>query len=235
MKDWSGTGPQFGVAGTASRADVGTVSLAEKVMGLTCLMIALSTAGVVVGGYQSATSAGIGGGFLFWILEIAAVIATVMLADVPVLGFVLFCGVGFLTGLSISPIIHAFVAGGQGVIVLQALAATAAVTAALTIYARSTSRDFSGMGGYLFAVLIGLIVASVIGIFVHSTVLQMVISGVACILFSVYLIYDVQRIATTQASRGNAIRLALSLYLDIFNLFLNLLYILGVLEGDQRR
>jgi modulator of FtsH protease len=234
MNNWSGSGPQFGVVGAGGRAEVGTVSLAEKVMGLTCLMIGLATAGVVVGGYQSAGGASVGGGWLFWILEIAAVIGTMLLADVPVLGFVLFCGVGFLTGLSIAPIIHAFVASGQGVIVFQALAATAAVSGALTLYARSTSRDFSGMGGYLFAVLIGLIVASVIGIFVHSTLLQIIISGVACVLFSLYLVYDVQRIATTQATKGNAIRLALSLYLDIFNLFLNLLYLLGVLEGERR-
>ena len=233
MNSWGNSGPQFGVATGASRADVGTVSLAEKVMGLTCLMLALSTAGVVVGGYQ-ASGGSAGGGILFWILELVLVVGTVMLADVPVLGFVLFCGVGLMTGLSIAPIIHAFVAAGQGVIVMQALGATAAVTGALTLYARSTSRDFSGMGGYLFAILIGLIVASVIGIFVHSTLLQIVISGVACVLFSLYLVYDVQRIATTQATRGNAIRLALSLYLDIFNLFLNLLYLLGVLEGERR-
>ena len=233
MNNWGNSGPQFGVVAGSTRAEVGTVSLAEKVMGLTCLMIGLATAGVVVGGYQ--TSGGsVGGGFLFYILFFAAVIGTMLLADVPVLGFVLFCSVGFLTGLSISPIIHAFVAAGEGVIVFQALAATAAVTGALTLYARSTSRDFSGMGGYLFAILIGLVVASVIGIFVHSTLLQMIISGVACVLFSLYLVYDVQRIATTKATKGNAIRLALSLYLDIFNLFLNLLYLLGVLEGERR-
>jgi modulator of FtsH protease len=72
----------------------------------------------------------------------------------------------------------------------------------------------------------------VIGLFVHSTALEILISAAACVVFSGFLLYDVQRVTMTRVTtQGNAIRLALSVYLDIFNLFLNLLMLLALTQG----
>ena len=71
----------------------------------------------------------------------------------------------------------------------------------------------------------------VIGIFVHSTGFQILISAAACVIFSLFLLYDIQRVTAMANFQGNAIRMALRIYLDIFNLFLNLLSILMLTQG----
>jgi len=223
-------GPGVGVM---DRSRVGTVSLAEKVMGLTFLLIGLAAVGERIGTVANNPLTG-NGHFILWIIaEFACLLGAMFLADTAVVGFLLFCGFGFCTGVMLTPAIAYLDARGQGIIVFEALAATAGVCGGLTLYARSTTRDFSGLGSYLFAALIGLLVVSVVGIFVHSTLLQIVISGGATVLFSFFLVYDVQKVSTTQDTRGNAIRLALSIYLDILNVFVALLQLFSIMQSDE--
>ena len=86
------------------------------------------------------------------------------------------------------------------------------------------------MGGFLFIGLIALIVTSVVGIFIHLAFLQLVISAAGAVLFSAYLVFDLNRVARAQnVSSGDAIVLAISVYLDIVNLFLFLLRLLGIM------
>jgi modulator of FtsH protease len=202
------------------------------VMGLTAVLIAAAVGGVALGA-SGLNTAFASNSFIWFIVEIGLLLGTMALADRPGLGMALFVAFGASTGILIAPLIQFLALRGQSGIVYEALGATAAAAGGITLYARSTTRDFSRIGGYLFAALIGLVVASVIGIFIHSTGFQIVISGFACVLFSLFLVYDVQRITQTADTRGNAIRLALGIYLDIFNLFINLLSILS-LTSDNR-
>jgi modulator of FtsH protease len=144
---------------------------------------------------------------------------------------VLFLAFGVVTGIAVAPLILGLQAGGYQYIVYEAVAATVATTGGITLYARTTSRDFSRIGGWLFAALIGVVVAMVIGLFVQSTAFQIFISAAACVLFSLFLLYDIQRVTTTGNAPGSAIRLALKIYLDVFNLFLNLLMVLMMTQG----
>ncbi len=209
----------------------GAISFPEKVMGLTTLLVACAVGGVVLGHVGFNTQLG-GSYFLWFIVEIALVFGVQALADRPGLGMALFVAFGVVTGLVISPLLFYVKAAGYDNVVYEALAATAATTAGVTIYARRTSRDFSRMGGWLFAGLIGVVVAMVIGLFLHSTGFQILISAAACVLFTLFLLYDVQRAtASPMGTQGNAIRAALRIYLDIFNLFLNLLFILMAVGG----
>jgi modulator of FtsH protease len=90
------------------------------------------------------------------------------------------------------------------------------------------------MGGILLVGLIGVVVASVVGIFVHMTVLYIAISAVAAVLFTGFLVFDLNRVANSRgATEGQAILLAVSVYLDIFNLFLSLLRLFGF-AGSSR-
>jgi len=74
--------------------------------------------------------------------------------------------------------------------------------------------------------LIGVIVASVIGIFIQQPLLYVAISALSAVLFTGYLVYDLNRIAQSRgATQGEAILLAVSVYLDVFNVFLSLLQI----------
>jgi modulator of FtsH protease len=208
----------------------GAISLPEKVMGLTCLLVVCALGGILLGG-AGLNTAYSDGGFLWFIAMFVLVMATQALAARPGIGMVLFLAFGVVTGIAVAPLILGLQAAGEQYIVYEAVAATVVTTGGITLYARTTSRDFSRIGGWLFAALIGVVVAMVIGIFVQSTAFQIFISAAACVVFSLFLLYDIQRVTTTGNAPGNAIRMALKIYLDVFNLFLNLLMILMMTQG----
>ena len=101
------------------------------------------------------------------------------------------------------------------------------------VYGTSRSGSCLGIGGYLFIGLIGILVASVINIFLASSGLTWIISIIGVVLFTVLTAYDVQRIkagnlaAATGSMEKAAVLGALSLYLDFINLFLFMLRLLG--------
>ena len=139
-----------------------------------------------------------------------------------------------LEGLALGLILELYIANGLGAVVLNAALTTAAVTFAAGAYGYTTKRDLSALGGILFIGLIGVIVASIVGFFVQLPFLQVGISAVAAVLFSGFLVYDLNRIAQSRgASQGEAILLAVSVYLDIFNLFLALLQLFGFASRDE--
>jgi len=141
-------------------------------------------------------------------------------------------GFTFVTGLAISPIVNILTATGNADILLQALGVTAGITVALSAYALTTRRDFSGLAPYLFVAVIGLIIVSLLNLFFHSALLQSVIMYAGVLIFSFYLIFDVQKTKKFENTVGNAIAITISVYLDILNLFL---YILQILMSFQRR
>ncbi|WP_417449889.1 Bax inhibitor-1/YccA family protein [Kordiimonas sp.] len=111
---------------------------------------------------------------------------------------------------------------------------TAAAFGALSLYGYTTKKSLSGMGTFLFMGLIGLIIASVVNIFLASTMMQFVISVAGVLIFAGLTAYDTQRIkesyymmTTGQAVAKGAIMGAVSLYLDFVNLFMFLLQFLG--------
>ena len=109
---------------------------------------------------------------------------------------------------------------------------TAAMTVGLSAYALTTKRDLSGLQPYLFMALLGLIVASLVNIFVGGTVIYTILSWGGAMLFSVLLIFDVNRARYATDTMGNAVVLTLGIYLDIVNLFL---FVLRILQGGGRR
>lgn len=113
-----------------------------------------------------------------------------------------------------------------------AFAITASVTIMLTIYAWQTKYDFTDKGGYLIAVLTGLIITGFLNIFIQNNFLQLICSGIGAILFSCYIVYDTQLIVggnhrKYQYSEEDHVFAALTLYLDIINLFLYMLDLVG--------
>ena len=107
---------------------------------------------------------------------------------------------------------------------------------AMSIYGATTKRDLTGMGNFLFMGLIGIIIAAIVNIFLHSGMLSFVISCVGVIVFTGLTAYDTQKLrqfgeaaplGDTTAVRRGAILGALTLYLDFINLFLMLLRLFG--------
>ena len=139
-----------------------------------------------------------------------------------------------LIGLSISTIFVRF----TGVSIAQTFFTTAIAFLGLSLYGYTTKRDLSGMGSFLIMGLIGLIVASVINIFVASSALQFAISVIGLLIFAGLTAYDTQRLKSeyvqiSQAGGGqqmlnaSAISGALSLYLNFLNMFMFLLQFMG--------
>jgi uncharacterized protein len=136
-------------------------------------------------------------------------------------------------GLSLSSIFLTY----TGVSIARTLFISAATFGAMSLYGYTTNRDLSGFGSFLFMGLIGIIIASVVNIFLHSTGLAFAISILGVLIFVGLTAYDTQRLKVSySASYGaavlqkSAIMGALSLYLDFLNLFLMLLR----LTGSQR-
>jgi FtsH-binding integral membrane protein len=142
----------------------------------------------------------------------------------------MFWGFAVLMGLSLSTIFLVY----TGTSIAATFFATAGAFAGLSLYGYTTRRDLSGFGTFLIMGVIGLLIASVINIFVQSTALMWAVSFLGVLIFAGLTAYDTQRlkdqyrhVAGTEWA-GKAIVLgALSLYLDFINMFLFLLRFMG--------
>jgi FtsH-binding integral membrane protein len=136
-------------------------------------------------------------------------------------------GFAALMGLSFSTI---FVVYNLGSIV-SAFMSAAVLFAVMSGYGYFTKKNLNSIGQYMFIGLIAIIIASIINIFIGSTVMQMVISAIAVIVFLGLTAYDTQKIREMVSVGGNTgkeeVAGALSLYLDFINLFLSLLQLFG--------
>ncbi|NLR99189.1 Bax inhibitor-1/YccA family protein [Rhizobium sp. P38BS-XIX] len=135
-----------------------------------------------------------------------------------------------LMGLSLSSIFIIYT--GQSVV--QTFFVTAASFGALSLFGYTTKRDLSGMGSFMMMGLFGLIIASLVNIFLHSSAMQFAISAIGVLIFAGLTAYDTQRIKEmyfeaddASAAGRKAIMGALSLYLDFVNLFMFLLRFMG--------
>jgi uncharacterized protein len=141
----------------------------------------------------------------------------------------LFIAYAALTGVTLSVLVLAY----TGASIATTFVVTAGMFGALALYGSTTSRSLAGAGQFFFMGLIGLILASVVGIFWQSPALQFLISVVGVIVFTGLTAWDAQRLkqmaaALPEGQVGSyAIVGALSLYLDFINLFLFLLRFLG--------
>lgn len=129
-------------------------------------------------------------------------------------------------GLSLSAIMAIYTTAS----IVSAFVGAAALFGTLSVYGLVTKRDLTELGQFLFAGLIALIIASLINLFVGSTVAQMAISAVGVLVFLGLTAYDSQRISSMVADdSGPATTVlgALSLYLDFINLFMFLIQLFG--------
>jgi len=141
-------------------------------------------------------------------------------------------GFTFVSGLMLTPILTVaagFRNGGQLVALAGGL--TAAVFFALASYATVSKRDFSFLGRFLFVGLILLIVASLANLFFQVPVVALSISAIAVLLFSMYLLYDLSNIV--RGGETNYVMATLSLFLDLFNIFISLLNLLLAFSGQR--
>ena len=174
-------------------------------------------------------------GPLMWILVLAPLgLVMVMSFGInrlsPAAALTLFFVYAGLLGLSLATIFVAY----TGASIARVFFISAATFGAMSLYGYTTQRDLTGFGSFLFMGLIGIVIASLVNIFLHSSGLSWVISVVGVLVFVGLTAYDTQNIKEmyspmddgTVAGR-KAVMGALKLYLDFLNLFLMLLQLLG--------
>lgn len=163
------------------------------------------------------------------ILEFAMLFGLFFAKNKPNLALILLFGFTFVSGLTLGPVLNMYIGAGMGNVITQAFLMTSVAFAGLTLFAFNTKRDFSAMGKMLFITLIVVVVASLANLFFHSPILQLAIAGVGAILFSAFILYDTQNII--RGAYDSPVLAAVALYLDILNLFISLLQILGVFNS----
>jgi uncharacterized protein len=171
-------------------------------------------------------------GVLKWIVIFAPLAAifgvSYVLGNNPTKGVAQLCLHGFaaLMGLSFSMIFAVFTMGS----IVSAFMGAAILFAVMSGYGYFTKRSLDSMGRFMFVGLIAIVITSIVNIFIGSTVMQMVVSALAIIIFLGLTAYDTQRIreiVSTDTSPAVEVSGALSLYMDFINLFLNLLQLFG--------
>jgi modulator of FtsH protease len=137
-----------------------------------------------------------------------------------------------LMGASLGPMLNYYAAMPNGAsLIMQALGGTALIFFALSGYALTSKKDFSFMGGFLMVGLIVAVIAMVANIFFQIPALSLAISAAIIMIMSGLILYDTSRII--HGGETNYIRATVSLYLNIYNIFVHLLSLLGVLGSDD--
>ncbi|PCS24251.1 Bax inhibitor-1/YccA family protein [Candidatus Enterovibrio escicola] len=137
-----------------------------------------------------------------------------------------------LMGASLGPTLAYYLSMPAGSsIIMQALGTTGLVFLGMSAYAISSKKDFSFMNGFLVAGVIALLVAMIANIFLGIPALSLAISSIAVLIFSAFILYNTSNIIN--GGESNYIRATISLYLDIFNIFIHLLNLLGIMSSDD--
>ena len=137
-----------------------------------------------------------------------------------------------LLGFGLGPMLNAYLSLANGSqIITTALGGTGVIFLGLSGYALTTRRDFSFLGGMLFVGLIVVLLAAIANIFLAIPAMSLTISAVVILIMSGLILFDTSRII--HGGETNYIMATVALYLDIYNIFVHLLHILGAVSGED--
>jgi len=221
------------ISQTGSRTQV-----KNKVLRSTYMMLALTMIPTVIGAFM-----GLSINFSFMALHpimaplLMFAVMMGMLFAVSALrnsvwGIVMLLGFTFVAGFFLGPILqHALHFRNGAQLIGMAAGGTGIIFFTLATIATVTKKDFSFMGQFLFIGVILLIVASLANIFFQIPALSLTISAIAVLIFSAFILYDISRIVN--GGETNYVMATMSLYLSIYNIFVNLLSLLMAFSGDR--
>jgi len=210
---------------------------AQKVLRNTYLLLALTMVPTIIGAFVGMATSGI-------VVQHPIISTLVMLGGVIGLQFGIAAnrnsGLGIallllMTGLLgwwLGPILNFALAMKNGMqLVGYAAGGTALVFLGMGTIATTTKRDFSFMGKFLFVGMIALLVAMVANMFLQIPALALTISTLVIVVFSLYLLYDLNRIV--RGGETNYVMATTGVYMSLYNIFVNLLYLLMALTGQR--
>ncbi|PTX54132.1 hypothetical protein C8N43_2938 [Litoreibacter ponti] len=230
-----------GVGTRSAAIDEGLKAHMSKIYGLMSIAMLITGGVAFVVGNNDAMLAAIFGTPLKWVVMFAPLVVVFAFgAMINKLSAgaaqLVFWAFSALMGLSISYIFAVY----TGLSIAQTFMTTAIAFAGLSLYGYTTKKDISGWGSFLIMGVIGLIVASIINIFVGSAAIQFAVSVLGVLIFAGLTAYDTQRLKNEYIQMANygqsdwlaksAIMGALSLYLNFLNMFMFLLQFMGSRE-----
>jgi modulator of FtsH protease len=148
------------------------------------------------------------------------------------LGVALLLGFTFFMGLMLSRLVGAVLGFSNGAsLIMTAFGGTAAIFAVMATVASVSKRDFSGMGKWLFVGFLVVFVAAIANIWLQMPALTLTISTLAILIFSAFILVDLQRVV--RGGETNYVTATLAVYISVYNVFSNLLMLLGIFGGDR--
>jgi len=148
------------------------------------------------------------------------------------IGVALLLGFTFFMGLMLSRLIgHVLGMANGAQLVMTAFGGTAAIFGVMATVATVSKRDFSGLGKWLFVGFMVILVAAIANIWLQMPALMLTISALAVLIFSAFILVDLQRVVN--GGETNYVTATLAIYLNVYNVFSNLLAILGIVGGDR--
>ena len=148
------------------------------------------------------------------------------------LGVAVLLGFTFFMGLMLSRLVtHTLGYSNGPALIMTAFGGTATIMGVMATVATVSKRDFSEMGKLLFAGVLVILVASLANVFLQLPALQLAVSVIAIAIFSAYILVDVQQVIN--GGETNYISATLNIYLDVYNIFANLLSLLGIFGGSR--
>ena len=229
---------QFASSSVRTQPVTLTKNTESQVYFLFTLAMAMTLLGVMGGLVFAPFLLGSGVQVLFVIAELLLIITARAWINSQPLNLILFIVFPMLSGITVAPYILLVLTGiaNGPAILLNALVATVFMTASAAVASRALP-SLAGFGRVLLIALIGLLVMGLLQLFIpalRSTGMELLISGLGILLFSGFIAYDLQRIAAMGKVGANPFLMALSLYLDIFNLFLSILRFMVALSGNRK-
>lgn len=216
-----------------------SASTESQVYALFAVAVGLTGVGAYIALYALQIPAIANLSLVFLVIELGLLLTSSLWVNRYPLNYVLFAVFPLFSGFTLMPyllwILAAYANGAA--LILNALAATVTMTLAGAIAVRGLGVNLSGIGRVLIFAIIGLLALGLLQLLVpalRTTQFELMLSGAGVVVFALFTAYDLQRIQRLGRMGANPILLALSLYLDIYNLFLYLLRFMTVLSGQRR-
>ena len=222
-----------------NQATIGSVAVEQnRVLRNTYMMLGLTMIPTVIGAFIGLSVNfsfmalhPIIGSLLMFAVMMGLLFAVAKLRD-SVWGIAALLGFTFVAGIFLGPILQVALHlknGGQ--LIGMAAGGTGLIFLSLATIATVTKKDFSFMGKFLFIGLIMLVIASLANMFFQVPVMSLAISAIAIMIFSAYILFDISQIV--HGGETNYVMATLTLYLDIYNIFVNLLNLLMAFSGEK--
>ena len=216
-----------------------TASTEAQTYAFVALALALTVVGVFVGLSTAELLLNSGMHLLLFFAEMGLLFTAPLWIRRQPFNYMLFGLVPLLSGITFTPYILFLLLGyaNGAVILLNALFSTVFLSLAAAVFARTTRWNLTALSRGLFFAILGLLLFGILQLFVpmlRSGAPELMISGIGIAVFGLFLSMDLQRVQAAGRLGASPLLLALSLYLDIFNLFIYILRFMTAMSGQRR-